>query len=194
MDLKEFCEKNWYYLKDRIPENWDRRKDWIPSVTTILSLIWDDSFEYVKRFHWTKLKEAATEWTRVHDEADNFFKNNSWTVEVNKNILKFHSLYVTKIINSEERYERNWVSWRIDLEAEIDYHKYSWDYNADYKNCKMKSEKYKVQLWGYQFLNWRPWLIVYVKNKLEVVEVPPYYQSIFEELVDYFFKLKQWPQ
>ena len=77
MNLQEFIKKNWYYLKTEIDWDWDRYKNWTPSVTTLLWLIWDDWFDYVKRHHADKLQEAANNWTIVHDEAEHFFKKNS---------------------------------------------------------------------------------------------------------------------
>lgn len=191
MNLIEFCKKHNYYLKDYIPKDWDRYWDWVPSVTTVLSLIWDDWFDYVKKFYADELQQAADKWTAVHEEAEHYFKKNSWVLKVNKNILKFHSLYVDNIISTEKRYQKWWVSWTVDLIAEIDYHKYEWIYNADYKNSNLKSYKYKIQLWGYKYLTGYPWLIIYAKTKLEVVEVEDFYTDLFCELKDLFFKIKK---
>jgi hypothetical protein len=190
MNLQEFIEKNWYYLKTKIDWDWDARYwDWIPSVTTLLWLIWDEWFDYVKNHHADKLDISAKNWTAVHNEAENFFKKNSWVINVNKNILKFHSIYVDEIISTEKKYFKWWIQWTVDLVAEINYHKYNWIYCNDYKFAKVKSEKYKLQLWLYEYLTWYPWLIIYAKNKLEVVWVENFYMDIWLELKDYFFKL-----
>jgi hypothetical protein len=190
LKLKDWCEQNWFYLKDKIDWDWDARyENWIPSVTSILGLIWDAWFDYVKKFHTKALNDAASKWTFVHDEAEHYFKKNSWVVKVNKNILKFHSLYVDDIISTEKRYMRWWVSWTIDLIAKIDYHRFHWIFSTDYKNSNLKSLKYKVQLWWYKYLTGYPGLIVYAKTKLEVVEVEDIYEDLFIELKDLFFKL-----
>ena len=59
MDLKEFCAKNGYVLKDSIDRDWDRYGDGYVSVTTILQLLVEPSFEYVKRAHADKIVEAC---------------------------------------------------------------------------------------------------------------------------------------
>lgn len=189
MNLKEFCDKRWFYLKKKIDYKWDRYNNWVVSVTSILWLIWDSWFDYVKKFYPKELQAAADRWTFVHEQAELFFTKHSWVTKINKNILKFETLYVDNIISTEKRYTKWWISWTIDLIADVDYHKYKWIYNIDYKNSNLKSFKYKVQLWGYAYLTGNPWLIVYAKTKLEVVEVEDFYTDIFIELKDYFFTL-----
>jgi len=202
LNLKEFCEKNWYYLKTSIDWDWNARYgDWIPSVTTILKLIWDKWFEFVLDRYKDEVEIAANKWTLVHNNAESYFKGDLRNdidfndkdkahLKLNPFISKFHSLFVKEIKNQETRYVKHWVSGTIDLEAIINYRWKIEDLNSDYKNAKMKSEKYKVQLGWYKTLNGKNWLIVYVwNNKLELVYVDPIYEKIFIELREYFFKL-----
>lgn len=58
-NIKSWAIQNKYELLTEIPENWDRYSDGIPSVTTILSLLRDPGFEYVKRMYPTELKAAC---------------------------------------------------------------------------------------------------------------------------------------
>jgi len=189
MNLKEFVKINWYYLKNKINWNWDRYKDWTPSVTSILKLIWDSWFDFVLNKYKDKVEEAAAKWTLVHDTAESYFKWEVSDIKLNPNISKFHSLFVNRVINMEQRYETLWFSWKIDLEAEVNIRWKIYEANCDYKNAKKKSEKYKLQLWWYELLNWKPWILVYVWNKLEIIQVESFYKDIFEELRIYFFNL-----
>lgn len=195
MNLKEFCNINWYILKDKIDYNWDRYGNWIVSVTSILKLIIDPKFEIVMNMYWDKVIEAANKWTLTHWIAESYFNwdlintdEDTW-IKLNPNISKFHSLFIKQIIRTESRYEKDWVSWTIDLEALVDIRWNIYEANNDYKNSKVKSEKYKLQLWWYEWLNWKPWVLVYLWWKLELVQVESFYKDIFIELKDLFFKL-----
>ncbi len=186
MNLIEFCNKNWYTLMDSIPENRDRYGNWIPSVTTVLKMIQDPWFDYVMQNFKPEVMEAARIWTEVHEWIETFFTD--WAANDSqwfKNSVKFHSLYNIKIIEQEKQYMKWWISWKIDLIANVEYN-INWIYNIDYKNCLKHSPKYLVQLWGYKYLNWNPWLLVYLKKKLKIVIVPDEYELIFIELKDYF--------
>lgn len=196
MNLKEFINKNWYILKDRIDFVWDRYWDNTPSVTTILKLIEDPWFNFVMERYKDQVEESAAKWTIVHDAAENFYRwnfiftdNEEDAIKLNPNVSKFHSLFVKEILWMETRYEKDWVSWRIDLEALVDIRWYEYIANIDYKNAKVKSEKYKVQCGWYEWLNWNPWVLAYVNWKLELVQVESFYKDIFVELKDYFFYL-----
>jgi hypothetical protein len=185
MNLIEFCNRYWYKLKDKLPDNWDRYWTGIPSVTTILSLLEDWWLEYVLRNNKSSVTNSINEWIKTHEEAELFFKPNSWVVDLNNNIIKFHVLYNVKIIWTEVYYKKD-ICWTIDLVSDI-----NWKIiNCDYKNSKFHSTKYFLQLMGYKYLNWNDWLLVYVKWKLKVVEVDNSFYNIFIELKDYFFILK----
>lgn len=195
MNLKEFCDKNNYILKDKIDFEIDRYWDWIPSVTTILKLIDDPWFNFILKKYWDKVQESADRWTKTHNDAEDFF---SWIwSNLNKNISELHSLFIKEIIWMETKYIKDWISWTIDLEAIVNIKWNEYEANIDYKNAKIKSEKYKIQLWWYEFLNWRRWIIAYVwKEKLELVQVEDFYKDIFIELKEYFNKLlnEAWQQ
>ena len=196
MNLNEFIENNWYYLKTSIDWEWDRYWNNIPSVTTILKLIWDPWFDFIMSKYWNQVEAAALKWTWVHDTAENFYRWNlvatddiEEAITLNPNISKFHSLFVKEILWMETRYEKDWVSWKIDLEALVNIRWSEYIANIDYKNAKAKSEKYKVQCGWYEYLNWKPWILVYVNWKLEIVQVESFYKDIFVELKDYFLTL-----
>lgn len=72
-NIKQWAKDNKYELLTQIPEGWDRYKDGTPSVTTILSLLRDPGFEYVKRNHAEALQTACERGTRIHGEAEDFF-------------------------------------------------------------------------------------------------------------------------
>lgn len=184
MNLIEFCNKYWYTLKDKIPTNRDRYWTWIPSVTTILSLLEDWWLEYVLKHNKEAITNAINEWLKTHEEAELFFSPQSWVNIVNPNIIKFHVLYDVKIIWTEVYYEKD-ICWRIDLIADI-----KWQlFNCDYKHAKYSSPKYFLQLMWYKYLNSYDWMLIYTKWKLKVINVDNYYYDIFIELKEYFFKL-----
>lgn len=196
MNLHDFCRINWYILKTKIDWNWDRYNDWHPSVTTILKLIEDPWFNFVMERYKDQVEQSAARWTIVHDAAENFFNWNlvltdstEDIIKLNPNVSKFHSLFVKEILWMETRYEKDWVSGRIDLEALVNIRWNEYIANIDYKNAKVKSEKYKVQCGWYEWLNWKPWVLAYVNWKLELVQVESFYKDIFVELKDYFFYL-----
>ena len=56
MNLKEWCDKNWYYLKDKIDYNWDRYSDGNVSITSILKLIVDSIFDFVMNKYKDKVE------------------------------------------------------------------------------------------------------------------------------------------
>lgn len=184
MTLEEFCIKHNFRLATELPSNWDRYWNWIPSVTTILSLLIDDKFNYVLRKNSSTIKASVADWLKNHSDAELFFKPNSWITECNLNVIKFHSYYSVKIIWTEVNYLKD-ISWTIDLVCEI-----NWKlYNVDYKHAKFKSVKYYLQLMWYKYLNWNDWMLVYIKDRLEVIEVDNEYYDIFIQLKDYFLKL-----
>lgn len=186
MNIKDWCKDNWYYLKDKIDFEWDRYWDWIPSITSILQLIWDPWFEFVMKKYGDKVKESAIKWTKEHSNAEQFFNPKSWVTNINKNFMMFHVLYNVNVIETEKTIYKDWIRWTIDLIWEI---KWKWIYNIDYKNTNKHSLKYCLQLWWYKFLNWNPWVLVYWKWKLNVKFVEDFYKDLFIELKNYFFYL-----
>lgn len=189
MNLKQWCEDNWYYLKTEIDFAYRRHWDWVPTVTELLKLIWDPWFEFVMNRYEDKVKEAANIWTQVHSDAEQFFNAKSWVTTMNKNFMMFHSLYDVEVLKQEETIYKDWIRWSIDLIWHI---RMQWIYNIDYKNTAKHSLKYCLQLWWYEYLNWNPWVLVYGKWKLRVEFVPDYYLDLFIELKDYFFTLLEW--
>lgn len=184
--LQDFCNQHWYELKTEIDWDWDRYKNWIPSVTTILWVIHDPWFSYVLKNFKEKVQEAADRWTIVHSNAELYFKKDSWIKEMNPMFTKLHTLLNIEILNTEERYTRDWISWTIDLIGKVNYGEHVWVYNIDYKNTDKHSPKYAVQLWGYEYLNGNKWIIAYWKTKLKVIFVEEYYKDIFIEAKDLF--------
>lgn len=190
MDLKQWCNDNWYYLKDKIDFTYWRYWDWFVSVTEILKLIWDPWFEYVMKYNEDKVKKAASKWTEVHKQAEDFFTPKSWVIDVNQNFMKFHTLYNVTILKQEETYYRDGVRWSIDCIGKVNYDWLTQILNIDYKNSEKHSLKYLLQLAWYKWLNWNNWVLVYGKWKLKVIHYNGELDSIWLELVDLFFKLK----
>jgi hypothetical protein len=184
MNLNEFCEKHNYKLATSLPDNWDRYNNWVPSVTTILSLLIDDSFNYVLKHNSSAVKSSITQWLKNHSDAELFFKPQSGITQCNLNVIKFHSYYNAEIIWTEVNYVKD-ISGTIDLVCSINWKKY----NVDYKHASYKSVKYFLQLMWYKYLNWYDWMLVYIKWKLQVIEVTNEYYDVFIELKDYFLKL-----
>ena len=190
MDLKQWCDSNWFYLKDKIDFTYWRYWDWYVSVTEILKLIWDPWFEYVMKYNEDKVKEAAIKWTEVHKQAEDFFTPKSWVIDVNQNFMKFHTLYDVTVLKQEETYYKEGVRWSIDCIGKVNYDWLTQILNIDYKNSEKHSLKYLLQLAWYKWLNWNNWVLVYGKWKLKVVHYNGELDSIWLELVDLFFKIK----
>lgn len=188
MNLKQFCEQNWFYLKDRIDWEWDRYWDGIPSVTTILTLIVDPVFEYIKRNNSEQIDEAAKRWKRVHANAEKH--SIEWNMDVDNSIVEFHTIFDITTIHVEKKYEKD-IQWTIDLVWYV-WWRQKGIHNIDYKSSvKNKNKKYKLQLTWYKYLNWYNWLLAYVewkKLKHEFVDCDEYMEA-FLELKDLFFKL-----
>jgi len=189
MNLKDFCLQHNFTLKDKIDFEWDRYWDGIPSVTTILKLIEDPWFEYVKRAYPQEVEKACDNGKIVHKDAEDFFKRNWSSYEVSPQIMKFHVLYDITPIHFEERFIKDGIQGSIDIIWNVG--RLNKDMNIDYKNTQMHSVKYFVQLMWYKYLNGLDWLLVYAgKWKLKVIEVPNEYFQVFVELRELFFKLK----
>ena len=186
MDLSQFAKQHWYVLKDSLNWEWDRYGDWNVSVTTILQLLEDPSFEFVKRNNAEALRKACDRWKSIHSSAESFFNWDS--ILLDKRILKWHVLYWVEVVRQETRYFKDWVSWTVDLEWFV-----NWTLrNVDYKSSNNQSMKYHLQLAGYYWLNWNQWSIVYLsKDSFEYVEVDVQkYLPVFLELKELFFTLK----
>jgi len=195
--IKAWATANWYVLKDRIDWDWDRYKDGTPSVTTILQLLLEPSFEYVKRRYASEVQQACDRGTKIHLDAEYFFNGDS--EQIHKQIMKFHVLYNVTIKDKEIHWHncRHWFQWTIDLVCELD-HLFYWEsrrvMNIDYKSSMKESKKYFLQICWYKELNWNDWAILYLSDKkFKLVFVPPEYMELWIELRRYFFSLlKQW--
>lgn len=189
MNLKTFCELNWFKLKEKIDYNWDRYWNWTVSVTSILKLIEDPKFDAILSMYPERVQARADKWTEEHSKAELFFKPKSWVTEMNPNFMKFHTLFWIEPLKHEERVEKDNVSWTIDLIWRITMWINKWTYNIDYKNSDKHSIKYELQLMWYKWLNWNDWVLVYWKWKLKVIYPNPELYDIWIQLKDYFFKL-----
>ena len=189
--IKDWAKENGYILKDKIDWNWDRYGYWIPSVTTILQLLVEPSFEYVKRRYASEVKIACEKGTKIHWDAEDFFNGDS--EQIHKQIMKFHVLYNVVIKWKEVKIKIHWFQWTIDMVWELDYLFY-WDLrkdmNIDYKSSMNESKKYFLQLMGYKEGNGNDWAILYLNDKkFKLVFVPPEYMELWIELREYFFTL-----
>ena len=184
MTLKEWLDNNWLKLKDKIDWEWDRYWDWQVSVTTILQIIEDPWFEYVKRNHAEAVEAACERWKAIHSWAEDFFSAKAMAVD--KRILKFHVLHDVRVTWMEKTYFKEWVRWSVDLEAYVDW----LEKNVDYKSSAKKNPKYHLQITWYYWLNWKGWGILYLWKSYEYVEVDVVeLLPVFLELKEYFFCL-----
>lgn len=187
-NLKHWAKQNWYILKDKIDWDWDRYKDGVPSVTTILWLLQEPSFEYVKRTYPTEVQEACDRGTKIHWDAEAFFDGDSELIH--KQIMKFHVLYNVKIIGTEVNVRTDLFQWNIDLVCRLSTIYESKICNVDYKSSMNESKKYFLQLMGYKEGNGNDWAILYLNDKkFKLIFVPPEYMELWIELRDYFFTL-----
>lgn len=192
MNLKQFCDHYWYKLRDEIPSWWDRYRNWIPSVTTILSLIVDPGFEWIKKNNNEQLQNAIIRWKKTHADAESFFNGDIATLH--KQILKFHIINSVEIISQEELYEKD-ISWTIDLVASLMLNWVRVEMNIDYKSSLYLNPKYKLQLAWYRYLNWLDWWLLYLGDKKYIFDYDIWEQEylIFLELKNLFFnKMAQW--
>lgn len=190
MSLKNFCDQHGYYISETIPSNWNRYWDGIPSVTTLLSILVDPKFEYIKKNHKQALHDAANRGKETHAKAESFYR---WLgTTLHPQILKFHIVHWVEVIWLEERFEKD-ISGTVDC---IWYMSKEWKtYNIDYKNTMHTSEKYKLQLAGYQYLNGNPWWLLYLSDKKYIYDtnITEEHLELFLELKDLFFhKFHQW--
>lgn len=187
--IKKFSSENKINLLDRIPLTWDDRyKDWIPSVTTMLSLFQEPGFEYVKRNYADEVAIACKRGTDIHQWAEDFF---DWlSPDIHKQIMKFHVLYDFKIAAQEQRIFKD-ISGGIDVIGNSPLLSWGVLVNIDYKTNIKQNIKYKIQMGGYNYLNWNPGYILYMSDKkFELVEVEmDIYLPLFLELKEYFFYL-----
>ena len=186
--LKQFASENKMNLLDRLPSWWDRYGDWIGSVTALLKLFQEPWFEYVKRNYADEVAVACKRWTDIHQWAEDFF---SWASdEIHRQIMKFHVLYDFKIHSQEQRVFKD-ISWWIDVIGSSPLLCNGVLVNVDYKTNIKQNIKYKIQMGGYNYLNWNPGFILYMNDKkFELVEVEmDIYLPLFLELKEYFFYL-----
>ncbi len=194
MNLNDFCKKNWYTLRDTLDWiNLNRYEDWY-SVTTVLQLLYDPTFNYIYKTYKAAVDKACKEWTEEHLKVEKFFDAKSGVKAMNANFMKFLSLYNAEPLQREitEYREYNWIMfrWTIDSICMIDYPTI-WNsiYNVDWKNSKTHSEKYLLQLAWYKWLNRYDWILVYWKDKLVLKEYTWEYDEVWQELIYYFLKL-----
>ena len=191
--IKQFASENKLNLLDRLPNQWDRYGDWIGSVTALLKLFQEPWFEYVKRNYADEVAVACQRWTDIHKWAEDFFAWNFTSLDeptIHKQIMKFHVLYDFKIHSQEQRVFKD-ISWWIDVIGNSPLLSWGVLVNVDYKTNIKQNIKYKIQMWGYNYLNWNPGYILYMNDKkFELVEVEmDIYLPLFLELKEYFFYL-----
>jgi len=158
MNLKQFCDHYWYKLRDEIPSWWDRYRNWIPSVTTVLSLIVDPGFEWIKKNNNEQLQNAIIRWKKTHADAESFFNGDIATLH--KQILKFHIINSVEIISQEELYEKD-ISWTIDLVASLMLNWVRVEMNIDYKSSLYLNPKYKFFS---IYISYAPWFSYVILN------------------------------
>lgn len=186
-NLIKFCEDN--KLKINEAFNYNRYWDWNISVTESLSILEDDSFNYIKRNHAEALEQACVRWTEVHSniETDKFdhkeYYKNSLSMNHKETLDNFYLSFKQwqiingiKILKKEETYFRDWFRGTIDAITNI--------WIVDYKTSLLENEKYKLQIAFYCRLSWyNKWYILYLskkKYKFVEVEVEKYMPIVLE--------------
>ncbi len=188
--LTTFCEKNRYSLFDSIPSNWDRYWDWIPSCTTVLSII-NSWMQFVKKEHMDK---AITKWLDTHDKIE---RNILWeNIRTHPQWRKFVLKEWFVPIATEERYlyEKAWLAFtgRIDAAWYFTRNEYMQaPVNIDAKTSAAISPLYYLQLTGYNVLNWYQWFILHLTDKdYKLIKVDhDKYMPIWRDLLYYFYSL-----
>lgn len=184
--LLKFCKDHWYTLKESIDFDTDRYKDWIPSVTTILQLIVDPWFEYIKKHKKEMLKKACDRWNKIHKDAEDF--SNGKSLSQHPQITKFQVLHDITTVHAERKHIKDWIQWTIDAEVQVG--PIEWLTNIDYKSSLHENAKYKIQLWWYHYLTWNSWMILHIwPDSYKLINSTVDDLLIFIELKDYFFTL-----
>lgn len=189
-------------LKDSI--EWIRNYDWLPSVTGILSLIVDPTFDMLKSnpdFDRI-MKEACKRWTAVHEFIENTLLDKPCKIEEQyKWFIKQFLIY-----NVSQQYDR------IELERFIKSETFWWTIDCieyennivtlkDWKTAKQKPtgmmlQKYKMQLWWYYLLERNitdAELVIFTENKTyiyEFNEIELYkFAQDFWEILQHYYKI-----
>ena len=185
--LKLFCEKNGYELDTDLV--YGRYGDNNISVTELLSIIKDPSFEYVKANHSKAVEEACERWTAIHDmlESEHVVqwcrstKIDTTKTSYYKRFREWKLLYGIEILEKEKTYYKDWIRGTVDAVTNLGI--------VDYKTSKRQNEKYKIQIAAYCWLSWlNDWRILYMDDKgfifVEVHDLK-YYTDIWLELLEY---------
>ena len=189
-NLISFCEDKKLFISDTLKYN--RYWDWNISVTELLSILEDDSFNYVKRNYAQAIENACERWKQVHSniEENKFdYKNyysDSLEISSNNKLDKFYLAYKQwKIINSitilssEQTFVKDWLRGTIDAITNL--------WVVDYKTSLKENEKYCIQVAFYCYLSWEEnWYILYLsKDKYKFVKVDiQKYMPIVLELIE----------
>jgi len=175
------------------------------STSEMLSLIEDCNLEMVKTFHWDKMKSAATYWTMIHKEIEDFINTKKpWTTEQFKHFRLFclkewvWSLR-SEINHSIELYEWLPLTWEVDAEWIIDSDSITLDWKTTRNVRAFISVKQKLQIRTYMMFNkTKRWWLVYLTSKwykfIELTEEEiEYYWLIVSDLMEYTkWLLKEW--
>jgi len=200
--LNKFIKDNWYYLNNTFSYNSYRTgersevRDYDSiSVTELLWLIWDNSFEMVKSIYPDKLKKACLYWTEVHSNLEKY--HITWIIPSDPIYVHFKRSIIDNditILEAEQTFSTP-LKIGLPLTATIDVIWMIWDYKfiIDYKTSKsvrnVKSSKYKIQIALYCILSWiNYWAILYLNRKnysLYKIYDIEYYIKVAYELIEY---------
>lgn len=178
--INKFATDNWLMLSWSF--EYGRYWDWKVSITELLSILVDPSFEYIKVNHAWKLKEACERWTRIHenlekwnDKSDPFYRRwREWKICNGINIIQ-----------KENTYSKDEIRGTIDAMVEQEWYTL---FPVDYKSSLRRNEKYCIQVAWYCRLTWAThWWILYLsKDKYIYEEVDiEKYLPIFLDLLEY---------
>lgn len=180
-----------------------RLYDWVPSVTTILSVLKEpNALIQLKKYNKDKLqsimKEAADRWTILHAKIENVYKTGKPLIPKSTreySFTKFYSLKWKKWkpIKLEYTIKTNIYAGTLDAIMKIDWKQYL----VDWKTVSQRTypefiRKYKLQLSAYgQATNINSWILVFLygtKPKYEILKVDnlKQYYNAFKEALDLF--------
>ena len=193
-NIISFCEENKLMIKDNYSFN--RYWDWLTSVTELLWLLEDSTFEFIKKNYKEELEKACERWTTVHSNIETntfnreeYIKNN---LEINKkDISRYYLRYKEwqlingiKILHKEKTFVNGQIRGTIDVITNL--------WVVDYKTSLIDNPKYHIQVAWYCWLSWeKNWYILYLsEKKYKFVKVDlEKYTPIFLELLDLSNKL-----
>jgi len=197
--------------------DWIKNYDGKPSVTWILSLIVDPTFDMLKSNPDFEriMKAAADRWTYVHNYIENTLQNKLTYIDDQykdfiKQVILYKNIYPTQWkLYLEKFFSTNDLWWTIDCIEETK----TFTIIRDWKTAKqlpswLMLDKYKLQLGAYYYLYINSWnvshqmiqaeLVVFTEDKFRVfkyneIELAKF-ADIYLKILDTYYSIikEQW--